>query len=101
MCRVTTSTIWARAELRAIDLDCLRAARGARDVLVRDEGGSGVRPDALRAWTGGLGGDDQLAWEATGNSDAIANLQDLAEEPWVRTVAVPLVERSRALWQAS
>src|SRR5205814_3940994 len=42
--------------------------------LLRDEGRIGVTPEALRAWAAGLGADDQVALEATGNSDAIANL---------------------------
>src|SRR3954454_18243553 len=44
------------------------------DGLVRDEGRIGVTPEALRAWAGGLRGDDEVALEATGNSDAIATL---------------------------
>jgi transposase len=42
--------------------------------VVRDEGRIGVTPQALRAWAAGLRADDQVALEATGNSDAIANL---------------------------
>ena len=44
------------------------------DGLVRNEGRIGVTPEALREWASGLGVDDQVALEATGNSDAIANL---------------------------
>jgi transposase len=44
------------------------------DGLVRDEGRIGVTPEALRAWAAGLRADDHVALEATGNSDAIANL---------------------------
>src|SRR4051812_43033058 len=44
------------------------------DGLLRDEGRIGVTPEALRAWAGGLRADDEVALEATGNSDAIANL---------------------------
>lgn len=44
------------------------------DGVVRDEGRIGVTPEALRAWAAGLRADDQVALEATGNSDAIANL---------------------------
>lgn len=42
--------------------------------LLRDEGRIGVTPEALRAWAAGLGPDDQVALEATGNSEAIAML---------------------------
>jgi hypothetical protein len=31
-------------------------------------------PEALRQWAADLRSDDHVAWEATGNSDAIANL---------------------------
>jgi hypothetical protein len=44
------------------------------DGLVRDEGKIGVTPEALRAWAVGPRSDDEVALEATGNSDAIANL---------------------------
>jgi transposase len=44
------------------------------DGLVRDEGRIGVTPEALRQWAAGLRSDDQVALEATGNSDAIATL---------------------------
>lgn len=42
--------------------------------LVRDEGRIGVTPEALRRWACSLRNDDEVALEATGNSDAIANL---------------------------
>ena len=44
------------------------------DGLVRDEGRIGVTPEALRAWASGLRSDDEVALEATDNSDAIATL---------------------------
>jgi transposase len=44
------------------------------DGLVRDDGRIGVTPEALRRWAAGLRTDDQVALEATGNSDAIATL---------------------------
>lgn len=44
------------------------------DGLLRDAGRIGVTPGALRLWADTLLGDDQVALEATGNSDAIANL---------------------------
>lgn len=42
--------------------------------LTRDEGRIGVTPEALRVWAAGLRPDDQVALEATGNSDAIATM---------------------------
>jgi len=44
------------------------------DGIVRDEGRIAVSPEALRQWAGGLRADDEVALEATGNSDAIATL---------------------------
>jgi transposase len=44
------------------------------DGLVLDEARMGVTPEELRAWALDLQVDDQVALEATGNSDAIANL---------------------------
>jgi len=66
------------------------------DGLVRDEGRIGVTPEALRAWAGGLRGDDEVALEATGNSDAIANL--LA--PLVGRVVVSNPSKTRAIAEA-
>lgn len=42
--------------------------------LCRDEGKIGVRPEDLRAWADTLEPDDEVALEATTNSDAIATL---------------------------
>ncbi len=39
--------------------------------LLRDDGRIGVTPEALREWAASLRADDQVALEATGNSDAI------------------------------
>jgi len=66
------------------------------DGLVRDEGRIGVSPEALRAWAAGLRADDQVALEATGNSDAIANL--LA--PLVGRVVVSNPSKTRAIAEA-
>ena len=44
------------------------------DGVCRDEGRIGVRPEDLRAWADTLGSDDQVALEATTNSDAIATM---------------------------
>jgi transposase len=44
------------------------------DGLVRDEGRIGVTPEDLHAWADTLRADDEVALEATGNSEAIAVL---------------------------
>ena len=66
------------------------------DGLVRDEGRIGVTPEALRAWADGLRADDQVALEATGNSDAIANLL----MPLVGRVVVSNPSKTRAIAEA-
>lgn len=66
------------------------------DGLVRDEGRIGVTPEALRRWAAGLRADDQVALEATGNSDAIAVL--LA--PVVARVVVSNPSKTRAIAEA-
>ena len=66
------------------------------DGLVRDEGRIGVTPEALRQWAAGLRGDDQVALEATGNSDAIANLLI----PLVGRVVVSNPSKTRAIAEA-
>jgi len=66
------------------------------DGLVRDEGRIGVTPEALRQWAVGLHADDQVALEATGNSDAIATL--LA--PLVGRVVVSNPSKTRAIAEA-
>lgn len=66
------------------------------DGLVRDEGRIGVTPEALRAWAGGLRADDQVALEATGNSDAIANLL----LPLVGRVVVSNPSKTRVIAEA-
>ena len=66
------------------------------DGLVRDEGKIGVTPEALRAWADGLRADDQVALEATGNSDAIANLLT----PLVGRVVVSNPSKTRAIAEA-
>jgi transposase len=68
----------------------------AEDGLVRDEGQIGVTPEALREWAAGLRGDDQVALEATGNSDAIANLL----MPLVGKVVVSNPVKTRAIAEA-
>ena len=66
------------------------------DGLVRDEGRIGVTPEALREWATGLGVDDHVALEATGNSDAIANLLT----PLVARVVVSNPSKTRAIAEA-
>src|SRR6266542_3110454 len=66
------------------------------DGLVRDEGKIGVTPEALRAWAVELRPDDQVALEATGNSDAIANLLT----PLVGRVVVSNPSKTRAIAEA-
>jgi transposase len=66
------------------------------DGLVRDHGRIGVTPEALRRWTDGLRPDDEVALEATGNSDAIANLLI----PLVGRVVVSNPSKTRAIAEA-
>src|SRR6478735_11076255 len=63
------------------------------DGVVRDEGRIGVTPEALRAWAETLRSDDQVALEATGNSDAIAVLV----APLVARVVVSNPSKTRAI----
>jgi transposase len=66
------------------------------DGLVRDEGRIGVTPEALRQWADRLRPDDEVALEATGNSDAIANLLT----PVVGRVVVSNPSKTRAIAEA-
>jgi transposase len=66
------------------------------DGLVRDEGRIGVTPEALRRWAEALRADDEVALEATGNSDAIANLL----MPLVGRVVVSNPTKPRAIAEA-
>ena len=66
------------------------------DGLVRDEGRIGVTPEALRRWADGLRADDEVALEATGNSDAIATLLT----PIVARVVVSNPSKTRAIAEA-
>jgi hypothetical protein len=63
------------------------------DGLCRDEGRIGVRPEELREWAAGLRPDDEVALEATTNSDAIATLL----RPLVRRVVVSNPGKTRAI----
>ena len=64
--------------------------------MVRDEDRIGVTPQALRAWAAGLTADDQVALEATGNSDAIATLLI----PLVGRVVVSNPSKTRVIAEA-
>jgi transposase len=66
------------------------------DGVVRDDGRIGVTPEALRGWAQMLRADDEVALEATGNSDAIANLL----LPLVARVVVSNPSKTRAIAEA-
>src|SRR5689334_10168676 len=66
------------------------------DSVLRDEGRIGVTPQALREWAVGLRPDDEVALEATGNSDAIA----LLLQPRVGRVVVSNPSKTRAIAEA-
>lgn len=66
------------------------------DSVVRDEGRIGVTPEALRTWASELRPDDEVALEATGNSDAIATLLT----PLVGRVVVSNPSKTRAIAEA-
>jgi transposase len=66
------------------------------DGICRDEGRIGVRPEELRAWASTLSADDEVALEATTNSDAIATLL----RPLVRRVVVSNPRKTRAIAEA-
>jgi transposase len=66
------------------------------DGVCRDEGRIGVRPEELRAWAAGLRPDDEIALEATTNSDAIATML----RPLVRRVVVSNPRKTRAIAEA-
>ncbi len=61
--------------MRSIGMDVHRSFAQIAVVengICRDEGRIGVKPEDLRAWAETLQPDDQVALEATTNSDAIA-----------------------------
>jgi transposase len=66
------------------------------DGLCRDEGRIGVRPEELREWASKLRPDDEIALEATTNSDAIATML----RPLVRRVVVSNPRKTRAIAEA-
>ena len=66
------------------------------DGLCRDQGRIGVRPEDLREWAQTLEPDDQVALEATTNSDAIAMML----RPLVSKVVVSNPRKTRAIAEA-
>ena len=86
--------------MRSIGMDVHRSFAQiavAEDGLVRDEGRIGVRPEDLRAWAEEfLEPDDEVALEATTNSDAIATM--LREV--VARVVVSNPRKTRAIAEA-
>jgi transposase len=85
--------------MRSIGLDIHRSfaqVAVVEDGLCRDEGRIGVTPEALREWAETLDPADEVAFEATGNSDAIAVLL----EPLVRRVVVSNPRKTRAIAEA-
>jgi transposase len=85
--------------MRSIGMDVHRSFAQIAVVekgLCRDEGRIGVRPEDLRAWAIGLARDDEIALEATTNSDAIATML----RPLVRRVVVSNPRKTRAIAEA-
>ncbi len=85
--------------MRSIGMDVHRSFAQiavVEDGLCRDEGRIGVRPEELRAWAADLRLDDEVALEATTNSDAIATML----RPLVRRVVVSNPRKTRAIAEA-
>ena len=85
--------------MRSIGMDVHRSFAQisiVEDGLCRDEGRIGVRPEELRAWATTLTRDDEIALEATTNSDAIATML----RPLVRRVVVSNPRKTRAIAEA-
>ena len=85
--------------MRSIGMDVHRSFAQiavVEDGLCRDEGRIGVRPEELRAWAARLRPDDEVALEATTNSDAIATML----RPLVRRVVVSNPRKTRAIAEA-
>jgi transposase len=66
------------------------------DGMCRDDGRIGVRPEDLRAWAATLDPGDEIALEATTNSDAIATML----RPLVARVVVSNPRKTRAIAEA-
>jgi transposase len=85
--------------MRSIAMDVHRSFAQiavVEDGICRDEGRIGVRPEELCAWAAGLRPDDEVALEATTNSDAIATML----RPLVRRVVVSNPRKTRAIAEA-
>lgn len=85
--------------MRSIGMDVHRSfAQIAviEDGLCRDEGKIGVKPEDLREWAATLEPDDEVALEATTNSDAIATML----RPLVARVVVSNPRKTRAIAEA-
>lgn len=85
--------------MRSVGMDVHRSFAQiaiVEDGVCRDEGRIGVRPEELRAWASTLSADDEVALEATTNSDAIATLL----RPLVRRVVVSNPRKTRAIAEA-
>lgn len=85
--------------MRSIGMDVHRSFAQlavVEDGVCRDEGRIGVRPEDLRAWAATLEQDDEIALEATTNSDAIATML----RPLVRRVVVSNPRKTRAIAEA-
>lgn len=85
--------------MRSIGMDVHRSfAQIAviEDGLCRDEGKIGVKPEDLREWAATLERDDEIALEATTNSDAIATML----RPLVARVVVSNPRKTRAIAEA-
>ena len=85
--------------MRSIGMDVHRSFAQiaiVEDGLCRDEGKIGVKPEELRAWAETLEPDDEVALEATTNSDAIATLL----RPLVARVVVSNPRKTRAIAEA-
>lgn len=85
--------------MRSIGMDVHRSFAQiavVEDGVCRDEGRIGVRPEDLRAWAKTLEPDDQVALEATTNSDAIATML----RPMVTRVVVSNPRKTRAIAEA-
>lgn len=85
--------------MRSIGMDVHRSFAQiavVEDGVCRDEGRIGIKPEDLRAWAQTLERDDQIALEATTNSDAIATML----RPLVARVVVSNPRKTRAIAEA-
>ena len=85
--------------MRSIGMDVHRSFAQiavVEDGMCRDDGRIGVRPEDLRAWAATLDPGDEIALEATTNSDAIATML----RPLVARVVVSNPRKTRAIAEA-